>query len=81
MREARALLHDLRTEVPSAPFQAAVQDLASILEKVDEGEGTLGAFINDPALYQRLKDLVGASPRTGYMRSILQDTVDATEKE
>ena len=39
-------------------LQALTHHLRSVMEKLDEGEGTAGAFINDPQLYQDLENVV-----------------------
>jgi phospholipid/cholesterol/gamma-HCH transport system substrate-binding protein len=51
--------------------------LASALEKVDEGQGTLGLLINDPTLYYDLKALAGGTRRSWILRSL----VGGEEKE
>jgi phospholipid/cholesterol/gamma-HCH transport system substrate-binding protein len=43
-----------RLAVASDDLGASSRSLASILEKVDRGEGTLGRIVNDPGLYDRL---------------------------
>ena len=44
----------------------------SILEKVDEGEGTFGLLVNDPTLYDDLKGLVGGAQRSLVVRSLIR---------
>lgn len=39
-------------------LQAMMASLRSLAEKLDEGEGTAGAFINDPQLYMDLENVV-----------------------
>jgi phospholipid/cholesterol/gamma-HCH transport system substrate-binding protein len=39
-------------------LQALMHHLRSAVQKLDEGDGTLGAFINDPQLYQDLENVV-----------------------
>ena len=39
-------------------LQALTSHLRSVMEKLDEGEGTAGAFLNDPLLYQDLENVV-----------------------
>ena len=39
-------------------LQAMMQHLRSVMKKLDEGEGTAGAFLNDPLLYQDLENVV-----------------------
>ena len=42
----------------------------SVLEKIDSGQGTLGALINDPELYNRLNVLLGRRPNNNYLREL-----------
>jgi len=39
-------------------LQALTRHLRSVMQKLDEGEGAAGAFINDPQLYQDLENVV-----------------------
>jgi hypothetical protein len=39
-------------------LQALTSHLRSVMEKLDEGEGTAGAFLNDPQLYQDMENVV-----------------------
>jgi phospholipid/cholesterol/gamma-HCH transport system substrate-binding protein len=43
----------------SADLRAASTSLASILAKLDHGDGTLGRALNDPSLYQALLTAAG----------------------
>lgn len=45
-------LEKLRTELEST-----TANLNSILQKIDEGEGTIGKLVNDPAVYENLDEL------------------------
>jgi phospholipid/cholesterol/gamma-HCH transport system substrate-binding protein len=47
--------------------------LASTLEKIDEGQGTLGLLVNDPTLYYDLKALAGGTRRSWILRSLVGD--------
>ena len=44
----------------------------SILEKIESGEGTLGALLNDPSLYNRIQVLLGARPKKNYLKDLSQ---------
>ena len=50
---------------------AASTRLDSILTKIDEGEGTLGALVNDPTVYEDIKILVGGARRSALVRSLI----------
>ena len=49
--------------------------LNSILEKIDQGQGTVGAMINDPGLYDDAKALVGQVNRNRIMRNLIRQTI------
>lgn len=60
----------------------ALARLDSILEKIDDGRGTLGAFLNDPSLYDDTKALVGEANRNRVLRNLVRKSIqDAQEKK
>lgn len=76
--EAKALIQELKSK--DSDVQKSMAKLNAILEKVDKGEGTLGALINDPSLHNQLKALLGGSQKKQYLRSIMQDAISDSEK-
>jgi phospholipid/cholesterol/gamma-HCH transport system substrate-binding protein len=75
-----AILGEFRSEIPeNKRVKQALTSLASILEKVDQGQGTLGQLINDPSLHQNLKSLLGGSARNRYMKDMLRQTLRESE--
>jgi len=48
----------------------------SILEKIDGGQGTLGALINDKSLHVRIKSILGAGEKQQQVKSILRSSVE-----
>lgn len=79
-KETRELMTDMRTDSP-AKMKQSIEHLNSILTKIDRGDGTLGALINDPSLHQQLKALVGESPRRQYMQSVIRNTIEKSEEK
>jgi phospholipid/cholesterol/gamma-HCH transport system substrate-binding protein len=87
MEEVRAgdgIMHSLIYDAPTEQdvvlqFLAAGARLNSILEKMDRGEGTLGLLLNDPTLYEELKQLVGGANRSTVVRSLI-DMVTSDEE-
>jgi phospholipid/cholesterol/gamma-HCH transport system substrate-binding protein len=65
----------LNQETNQIKFKSAVNHLDSILEKIDHGQGSMGAFINDPALYDDAKALVGQANRNRIMRNLIRQTI------
>jgi phospholipid/cholesterol/gamma-HCH transport system substrate-binding protein len=71
----------LNEEFGQMKLKSSVNHLNSILEKIDQGQGSLGAFINDPGLYDDAKALVGQVNRNRIMRNLIRQTIkDNKEK-
>lgn len=74
------LVSDLRGEIPeNKKLRQALVNLSSIIEKIDQGKGTLGQLINDPSVHQSLKSLLGGSPRNRYMKDMIRETIQQSE--
>jgi phospholipid/cholesterol/gamma-HCH transport system substrate-binding protein len=50
-----------------------------IMTKIDRGEGTLGALINDPSLHQSLKAMLGAQDKKKNMKSLIRQSLETGE--
>ncbi|MBS1958638.1 MAG: MCE family protein [Bdellovibrionales bacterium] len=75
------LTKKLNDEVTEMKLKSSINHLNSILEKIDHGSGTVGALINDPALYDDAKALVGQVNRNRIMRNLIRQTIrDNKEK-
>lgn len=46
--------------------------LNSILAKIDTGEGTLGLLLNDPSVYEDLKQVLGGAERSTVVKTLIQ---------
>lgn len=73
MIEARETFQLMRTE--------AIQPLASVLRKVDAGQGTLGALINDPSLHNRIQSFLGEPARNRFLKPLIRDSIQTHEKK
>lgn len=69
----------LNREVEDLKLKRISQSLESILEKVNNGNGTLGALINDPSLYDDAKKLVGEVNRNRIIRNLVRKTLKDAE--
>jgi len=65
----------LNKELKEIEIKESVAHLNSILRKIDHGEGTVGALINDTALYDDAKSLVSGINRNRIMRNLVRQTV------
>ncbi len=80
VKELRGTLSEVRSEDSKAHLSESLQHLHSILRKIDQGEGTLGALVNDPSLHNRISSMVGAdSPRQRFLRPLIRATMKSEE--
>jgi len=61
---------------PSVQMKASIDKLNNILGKIDRGEGTLGALVNDSSLHDQLKALVGGSQRKNHVKSLMRTSIE-----
>ena len=65
----------LNDETNQLKLKSAIGHLNSILEKIDHGQGSVGALINDPGLYDDAKALIGQVNRNRIMRNLIRQTI------
>lgn len=56
-------------------------NLKEISRKVEEGEGSVGALVNDPTVYNDLMTLLGGANRNKLLRAVIRATISANEKD
>lgn len=74
LKEGQNLLSDFRNS-EQKELQEAIARLNSILGKIDRGEGSLGALINDPAVHDQLSSFLGKPPRNSYLKPLIRATI------
>jgi phospholipid/cholesterol/gamma-HCH transport system substrate-binding protein len=81
LKNLNEISHKLATEVDPRKIDSALAKLNSILGKLDDGQGTVGALINDPAIYDDAKALAGQANDNRIVRNLVRKSVnDANEK-
>lgn len=70
------LTDKLNKTVESGSIDRSAAKLEKILDKVDRGEGTIGALINDRTIHERIKTILGAGQQTQEVKSILKSSVE-----
>ncbi len=74
------LLGEMKGNIPeNKKLKTALISLSNVLEKIDQGKGTLGQLINDPSVHQNLKSFLGGSPRNRYMKDMIRETIQKSE--
>ncbi len=71
---AHILFADPRAESIMADLEQTSKNLKLVSSRLARGEGTLGALIDDPALYEDLSSLLRGANRSRILRSLIQST-------
>ncbi|NCN27389.1 MCE family protein [bacterium] len=56
-----------------------LESLKNVMAKVDRGEGTLGALVNDPTLHEDMRILLGGAQRSKIMRFLVREAISKNE--
>lgn len=76
-QEAQKLMSDLRGGGNNAThLRSTVEKLDRIMTKIDQGEGTLGALINDPSIHDQIKAMLGGSSRKTNLKNLIRTSID-----
>ncbi len=67
---------NLNTTLKKGSLDRTVTKLEKIVDKVDRGEGTLGALINDRSIHERIKSILGAGQKNQQVKQILKSSVE-----
>lgn len=81
MRKKNGLLGALVYGDGGKDLNNAIAHMDGILKKINNGTGTLGAFVNDPTLYEDLKYLLGGAKRSTVFKYFLRQFVESGESE
>ena len=55
---------------------SAAENLKTITEKIVAGEGTIGAIVTDPSLYEKTEDLLGGAQRSWMLRRVIRKSIE-----
>ncbi len=61
-------------------IKSSLDKLDRILTKIDKGEGTLGALINDSSLHEQIKAMLGGSQRSKNIKSLIRTSIEKSEQ-
>lgn len=81
LAETASNLKKLSHDLSESEIKTTLLHLKSILRKIDEGDGSVGALINDDQLYADLKLLVGGVNRNRVIRNLVRKTIKDREAE
>lgn len=79
--EAKRITAGLAQGSPELRLNRSLEKFENIVDKIDRGQGSLGALINDPTVHERLKTLLGTtSPRKNAVKDLLRTSIEKSDK-
>lgn len=66
----------LNATMKSGSIDRSVEKFEKIMNKIDRGDGTLGALINDRSIHERIKSILGAGQKSQQVKQILKSSVE-----
>lgn len=69
-----------RVDDTLATLQRTAKHLESVAEKIDSGQGTAGALVNDASLYDDMRQLLGRANRSKAAKYIIQQMLDRPDE-
>lgn len=78
---AHAILYDPDQKRMISDLALLAQNLRSISESVESGEGTVGLLVRDPQLYEDIRLLFGGAQRNALLRAYVRSTVARSRDE
>lgn len=79
-KNADVIVGQIKAQQTAEKIAQSLEKVESILAKIDRGQGSLGALINDPAIHNQLKAVLGGSS-TSNSQSIRQLLRSSIQKE
>ena len=70
-----AISAKMEQEFDQVQLKSALNHINHIMEKFDNGTGTIGALINDSSLYDEVKALMGGANRNRIIRNLVRQTI------
>jgi phospholipid/cholesterol/gamma-HCH transport system substrate-binding protein len=61
----------------TADFRAAMANLRAVTERLKAGEGTVGALLEDPTVYENLVQFLEGARRSFLLRSLIRSTIES----
>jgi phospholipid/cholesterol/gamma-HCH transport system substrate-binding protein len=78
-QDARLMMSGLKDQNASQKIVSSVEKLDRILTKIDRGDGTLGALVNDSSLHESLKNFVNPSEKKKSIKTLIRSSIESSE--
>lgn len=75
------LTQEMIDKKSGAKLGSTLDHSEAILKKMRDGEGTLGALINDPSVYEDLKQMLGGAKRSTVLKYFMKQFIESGAEE
>ncbi len=79
--QAKDFTSEANLGVSGGKLASSINRLDNILTKIDKGQGSLGALLNDSSVHDKLKSMLGGAQRKDHVKSIIRTSIEKAEKE
>lgn len=66
----------INNTLKTGSLDRSMEKFEKIMTKIDRGDGTLGALINDRSIHERIKNILGAGQKNQQVKQILKSSVE-----
>ncbi len=66
----------LNLTLKNSHIDQSLNKIEKIVDKIDRGDGTLGALINDRSIHERIKGILGAGQKNQQVKQILKSSFE-----
>lgn len=75
LKSVNSILEELKGKDGKSDLAQAMAGLSSVMTKIDKGQGTLGALINDAEIHERIKSALGGGTQKDFMKSQAREAI------
>ncbi|PIR16325.1 MAG: hypothetical protein COV46_08750 [Deltaproteobacteria bacterium CG11_big_fil_rev_8_21_14_0_20_49_13] len=62
-------------------LRQASDDLKDVMNRINNGQGTIGGLVNDPSIYNDLRSLMGRANRNRLLKAVIRSTLAENDKK
>lgn len=80
MANMKEFSQSMKDSKATAELGATLKNLRAVTDKLNKGEGTIGALLSDASLYEDLKNLIGGANRNNVLKFFVRQAVKSNDE-
>jgi phospholipid/cholesterol/gamma-HCH transport system substrate-binding protein len=77
VQKSKGLYHELMYGTSGEKLNKVMAHIEGITGKVNNGDGTLGALVNDPTVYEDIKNVLGGAKRSSVLKYFMNSFIES----